>query len=130
MSVRFEGASGRSFTDEDVFGADAPGSTQQQLEYTPYYDRTDLNPEEQAMWDDLVREEMTKLESEFQQQALLGATLNETATVEQVGRHEQAMLALAQQQQQQQQQQKGGGSHHFIPDFGLPPRYRLLHPLL
>ena len=84
------------------------------------------------MWDDLVREEMTKLESEFQQQALLGATLNETATVEQVGRHEQAMLALAQQQQQQQQQQKGGGSHHFIPDPSLlqPPVASKFHPRL
>jgi len=120
MSVRFEKANARDFTDEDVFGPDSPGAEAKELNYTPYYDRTDLNPEEQAMWDDLVREEMNKLEGEFQQQAMLGATLNDAATAEQIERQELAMLALA---QQPSQEMPRSGSHHFIPDPSLlqPP---------
>lgn len=43
--------------------------------YTPFYERTDMTTEEKLMWDQLVKEEMDKLESEFQEQALLGASV-------------------------------------------------------
>ena len=112
---------------DDVWGPDSPSAPVApvtQEDYTPW-DERELSVEEQEMFDQLVREEMGKLDSEFREQAQLGAVI---AAAEAERQQEMNKLALAQHEPGQQQQQQWrptpplpqkSSSHHLLPDPGL-----------